>query len=186
MGMNNCDSSIRRRPLPGLLARLRRPWPNDKTVLAVLGYDPHRVFGACTTEAGRLEQAIGVELHVGVVHWLMRLTERRFRLILILLPLGLMNQDMMAVNGDPMVAWIVTGLYGNFCHRLFGRHGCKNPGGTERWRRHSAEVGLGVGADVGEAGGIGHAGGLAGVGVGPALALLEFGGVIVQQRIDWD
>jgi len=45
-------------------------------------------------------------------------------------------------------------------------------------------VGLGVGADVGEAGGIGHAGGLTGVGVGPALALLEFDGVIVEQLID--
>jgi len=45
-------------------------------------------------------------------------------------------------------------------------------------------VGFGVGADVGEAGGIGHAGGLAGVGVGPALALLEFHGVVVEQLID--
>jgi len=45
-------------------------------------------------------------------------------------------------------------------------------------------VGFGVGADVGEAGGIGHAGGLTGVGVGPALALLEFHGVIVEQLID--
>jgi hypothetical protein len=45
-------------------------------------------------------------------------------------------------------------------------------------------VGFGVGADVGEAGGVGHAGGLAGVGVGPALAFLEFDGVIVQELID--
>jgi hypothetical protein len=37
-----------------------------------------------------------------------------------------------------------------------------------------------MGADVGEAGGVGHAGGLAGVGVGPALALLEFDGVVVE------
>jgi hypothetical protein len=45
-------------------------------------------------------------------------------------------------------------------------------------------VGFGVGADVGEAGWVGHAGGLAGVGVGPALALLEFYGVIVEELID--
>ena len=45
---------------------------------------------------------------------------------------------------------------------------------------------MGVGADVGEAGGIGEAGGLAGVGVGPALAFLEFGGVIVEQGVDGD
>src|SRR5258706_4015153 len=49
---------------------------------------------------------------------------------------------------------------------------------------HSAEVGFGVGADVGEAGRIGHAGGLDGVGVGPALALLEFDRVVVEQLID--
>ena len=41
-----------------------------------------------------------------------------------------------------------------------------------------------MGADVGEAGWVGHAGGLAGVGIGPALALLEFRGVIVEQLID--
>lgn len=35
-------------------------------------------------------------------------------------------------------------------------------------------MGFGVGANVGEAGGVGHAGGLAGIGVGPAPALLEF------------
>jgi hypothetical protein len=46
-------------------------------------------------------------------------------------------------------------------------------------------VGFGVGSDVGEAGWVGHAGGLACVGVGPALALLEFYGVIVEQLIDW-
>ena len=51
---------------------------------------------------------------------------------------------------------------------------------------HGAEMGFGVGADVGEAGGVGHACGLAGVGVGPALALLEFHGVIVEQLIDRD
>ena len=50
---------------------------------------------------------------------------------------------------------------------------------------HDAEVGFGMGSDVGEAGWVGHAGGLAGVGVCPALALLEFGGVIVEQLIDW-
>ena len=49
---------------------------------------------------------------------------------------------------------------------------------------HDAEMGFGVGAHVGEAGWVGHAGGLAGVGVGPALALLEFRGVIVEQLID--
>jgi hypothetical protein len=43
---------------------------------------------------------------------------------------------------------------------------------------------LGVGADVGEAGGIGHARGLACLGVSPALALLKFHGVIVEQLID--
>ena len=46
-------------------------------------------------------------------------------------------------------------------------------------------MGFGVGADVGEAGGIGHVRGLAGFGVGPALALLEFHGVIVEELIDW-
>jgi hypothetical protein len=49
-----------------------------------------------------------------------------------------------------------------------------------------AKVGFGVGADVGEAGWVGHAGGLAGVGVGPALAFLEFYGVVVQELIDGD
>ncbi len=49
---------------------------------------------------------------------------------------------------------------------------------------HGAEVGFGVGADVSESGGIGHVRGLAGFGVGPALALLEFDGVIVEQLID--
>jgi hypothetical protein len=44
-------------------------------------------------------------------------------------------------------------------------------------------VGFGVGADVGETGWIRHARGLAGFGVGPALALLEFNGVIVEQLI---
>ncbi len=43
---------------------------------------------------------------------------------------------------------------------------------------------FGVGANIGEAGGIGHAGGLAGFRVGPALALLEFDGVIVEELID--
>ena len=43
-----------------------------------------------------------------------------------------------------------------------------------------------MGADVGEAGGIGHAGGLAGVGVGPAFAFLEFGGVVVEELVDRD
>jgi hypothetical protein len=47
-------------------------------------------------------------------------------------------------------------------------------------------VGFGVRADVGEAGGIGQARGLAGVGVGPAFALLEFGGVIVEKLINGD
>lgn len=56
-----------------------------------------------------------------------------------------------------------------------------------RWRggdAHGAEVRFGVGANVGEAGGIGHVRGLAGFGVGPALALLEFHGMIVEQLID--
>ena len=43
-----------------------------------------------------------------------------------------------------------------------------------------------MGADVGEARGIGHARGLAGFGVGPAPALLEFDGVIVEQLVDGD
>jgi hypothetical protein len=47
-------------------------------------------------------------------------------------------------------------------------------------------VGFGVGADVGEARGVGHARGLAGFGVGPALALLEFHGVIVEELIYGD
>jgi hypothetical protein len=51
---------------------------------------------------------------------------------------------------------------------------------------HGAEVGFGVGADVGEARGIGHVRGLAGFGVGPALALLEFRGVIVEKLVDGD
>jgi hypothetical protein len=46
-------------------------------------------------------------------------------------------------------------------------------------------VSFGVGAYVGEADWIRHAGGLARVGVGPALALLEFYGMIVEQLIDW-
>jgi hypothetical protein len=45
-------------------------------------------------------------------------------------------------------------------------------------------VSFGVGAHVGEAGWVGHAGGLTGVGVGPALAFLEFDGVIVEQLVD--
>ena len=45
---------------------------------------------------------------------------------------------------------------------------------------HDPEMGFGVGSDVGEAGWVGHAGGLAGVGVGPAFALLEFRSVIVE------
>ena len=56
----------------------------------------------------------------------------------------------------------------------------------ERELLHGAEVGFGVGADVGEAGGIGHVGGLAGVGVGPAFAFLEFGGVVVEELVDGD
>ena len=47
-------------------------------------------------------------------------------------------------------------------------------------------MGFGVGADVGEARGIGHARGLTGFGVGPALAFLEFDGVIVKELIDGD
>jgi len=43
-----------------------------------------------------------------------------------------------------------------------------------------------VSADIGEARGIGHAGGLAGLGVGPALALLEFDGVVVEELVDGD
>jgi hypothetical protein len=42
---------------------------------------------------------------------------------------------------------------------------------------------FGVGADVGEAGGIGHARGLARLGVSPALALVKFHSVIVEQCI---
>ena len=53
----------------------------------------------------------------------------------------------------------------------------------QRGLAHRAKVGFGVGADVGEARRIGHAGRLAGFRVGPALALLEFDGVIVEQFI---
>src|SRR5690242_12433629 len=49
---------------------------------------------------------------------------------------------------------------------------------------HRAKMGLGVGADVGETRGIGHARGLASFGVGPALALLELDGVIVEELVD--
>lgn len=45
-------------------------------------------------------------------------------------------------------------------------------------------MGFGVGADVGKACWIRHTGGLARFGVGPALALLEFRGVIVEELID--
>ncbi len=50
--------------------------------------------------------------------------------------------------------------------------------------RHRAEMGFGVGADVGETRGIGHVRGLAGFRVGPALALLEFHGVVVEELVD--
>jgi hypothetical protein len=43
---------------------------------------------------------------------------------------------------------------------------------------------FGVGADVGEAGGVGHARGLTRFGICPALALLELHSVIVKQLID--
>jgi hypothetical protein len=56
----------------------------------------------------------------------------------------------------------------------------------QRGLAHRAEVGFGVGADVGEAGRIGHVRGLASFGVGPALALLEFHGVVIEQLIDGD
>jgi hypothetical protein len=55
---------------------------------------------------------------------------------------------------------------------------------TGKSLRHRAEMGFGVGADVGEARRIGHARGLAGLGVSPALAFLEFHGVVVEQLID--
>ena len=58
-----------------------------------------------------------------------------------------------------------------------------------RWRggdAHGAEVRFGVGANVGEAGGIGHVRGLAGFGVGPAFAFLKFYGVVVEELIDGD
>jgi hypothetical protein len=42
---------------------------------------------------------------------------------------------------------------------------------------------FGVGADVCEAGGVGHARGLARFGISPALALLEFHGVIVEELV---
>jgi hypothetical protein len=45
-------------------------------------------------------------------------------------------------------------------------------------------MGFGMGANVGEAGWICHSRGLAGVGVGPALTLLEFDGVVVEQLVD--
>ena len=45
---------------------------------------------------------------------------------------------------------------------------------------------FGVRANVGEARGIGHFGGLAGFGVGPAFALLELDGVVVEELVDGD
>lgn len=43
-----------------------------------------------------------------------------------------------------------------------------------------------MGAHVGETRGVGHVRGLAGFGVGPAFALLEFHGVIVEELVDRD
>jgi len=51
---------------------------------------------------------------------------------------------------------------------------------------HGALMSFGVGADIGEAGWVGHAGGLAGFGAGPAFAFLEFHGVVVEKIIDRD
>ena len=51
---------------------------------------------------------------------------------------------------------------------------------------HRAEMGFGVSADIGEPGGIADLGGLAGVGVGPALALFEFHGMVVEQFVNGD
>ncbi len=125
-------------------------------------------------------------------------------------PLRFVDQDMIA-DGDPVVACSValvaarrelsgrSLLYrdarvgnslGSWWTRSApcGMHCLEQRSGVRRGCccRHSAQVRFGVGADVGEAGGIGHARGLASVGVGPALALLEFHGVIIEQLIDRD
>src|SRR5260370_22888116 len=68
--------------------------------------------------------------------------------------------------------------------RLSFRVGCRLDGHWGEPRlAHSAEMGFSVGADVGEASGIGHERGLAGFGVGPTFALLEFHGAVVAQFI---
>lgn len=43
-----------------------------------------------------------------------------------------------------------------------------------------------MGADIGEARGIADFRGLAGVGVGPALALFKFHGVVVEELVNGD
>src|SRR5260370_42665804 len=99
---------------------------------------------------------------------------------------------MTAVDGHPVVAWTILvrfGMHRKVSELVLSSGDARCMESVDAWRRHTrhgAEVGFGVGADVGEAGGIGHASGLAGVGVGPALALLGFGGVIVAQLIDGD
>jgi hypothetical protein len=63
---------------------------------------------------------------------------------------------------------------------------CLGAARKQRWLAHGAEVGFGVGANVGESGRIRHTSGLAGFGVGPALAFLELHGVIVKELVDGD
>ncbi len=73
-----------------------------------------------------------------------------------------------------------------FCLVDSGRGGCGLQLLRDHRLLHGAEMGFGVGADVGEACGVGHVRGLAGLGVGPAFALLEFDGVVVQELIHRD
>src|SRR5258707_15818387 len=60
-----------------------------------------------------------------------------------------------------------------FCHSI-GRRKCTQ----------CAKMRFGVGTDVGESSWIVHARGLAGFGIGPAFALLEFHFVVVEQHVN--
>src|SRR5260370_26720283 len=96
---------------------------------------------------------------------------------------------MTAVDGHPVVAWTILvrfGMHRKVSELVLSSGDARCMESVDAWRRHTrhgAEVGFGVGADVGEAGGIGPASGFAGVGVGPALSLLVFDGVIVEPVI---
>ena len=71
------------------------------------------MFGGCAAETRRLEQMKSMDLYFPIIHYI-RYFNVRFRLLLILLPLWLVNQDTMAVNSNPMVArtiFIRAGMY---------------------------------------------------------------------------